>query len=79
MILSNSLSAISVSFHVIPHREWFSSYDARRKECVHLGNDYACDIVGVRDVHLVFSNGSTFVLRNVWHVPKLTKSLIFTR
>ena len=46
------------SFHVTPHREWFVSYDASRKGCVRLGNDYACDIVGVGDVHLKFTNGS---------------------
>ena len=41
-----------------------------------LGNDYACEIVGVGDVQLKFQHGSTFTLKNVRHVPKLTKSLI---
>ena len=38
------------SFHVTPHKEWFTTYDASRKGRVHLGNDYACEIVEVGDV-----------------------------
>ena len=65
-----------VSFHVTPHREWFTNYDAKRTGRVHLGNDYACEIMGVGDVQLKFQQGSSFTLKNVRHVPKLTKSLI---
>ena len=38
------------SFHVSPHCEWFSNYNAGRTGCVMLGNGLACDIVGVGDV-----------------------------
>ena len=55
------------SFHVILHKEWFHSYDASRRGCIKLGNDYVCDIVGVGDIHLYFANGSAFVLHNVKH------------
>lgn len=64
------------SFHVTPHGEWFSTYDSGKTGCVHLGNDYACDIVGVGDIKFSFANGSAFILKHVRHVPKLTKSLI---
>ena len=64
------------SFHVTPHKEWFTTYDASRKSRVCLSNDYACEIIGVGDVQLKFQHGSTFTLKNVRHVPKLTKSLI---
>ena len=64
------------SFHVTPHREWFTTYDAKRSGRVRLGNDYACEIMEVGDVQLKFQQGSTFTLKNVRHVPKLTKSLI---
>ena len=64
------------SFHVTPHKEWFTTYDVSHKGRVHLGNDYACKIVGVGDVQLKFQHGSIFTLKNVRHVPKLTKSLI---
>ena len=43
---------------------------------MHLGNNYACDIVGAGDIKFAFANGSTFCLKNVRHVSKLTKSLI---
>ena len=64
------------SFHVTPHKEWFTTYDAKRTGRVRLGNDYVCEIMGVGDMHLKFQQGSTFTLENVQHVPKLTKSLI---
>ena len=66
------------SFHVTPHHEWFTSYDAKITGRVCLGNDHACEIKGVGDVKLKFQQGSTFILKNVQHVPQLTKSLIST-
>ena len=39
-----------VSFHVTPHRSWFSTYNSSKRGSVHLGNDYVCNIVGVGDV-----------------------------
>ena len=64
------------SFHVTPHREWFVTFDAAHKGHVQLGNGYPCDILGVGDVQIKFQNGSSFTLKNVRYVPKLTKSLI---
>ena len=31
------------SFHVTPHRSWFSTYDSSRHGSIHLGNNYVCD------------------------------------
>ena len=42
------------SFHVTPHRQWFTSYDAKTIGRVHLGNDFACAIKGVGDVKVKF-------------------------
>ena len=53
------------SFHVTPHCEWFTRYDAKRTGQVCLGNDHACEIKGVGDVKLKFQHGSTFILKNV--------------
>ena len=64
------------SFHVTPHCEWFTCYDAKRTGRVRLGNDFACDIKGIGDIKLKFQSGATFVLKDVRHVPELTKSLI---
>ena len=42
------------SFHVTPHSEWFTSYDAKRIGQFCLGNDHACEIKGVGYVKLKF-------------------------
>ena len=63
------------SFHVTPHREWFSTY-APMHGIVKLGDAYELEICGMGDIKLVLRNGTEFMLRNVRHVPKLAKSLI---
>ncbi|MCO5610866.1 hypothetical protein L7F22_065108 [Adiantum nelumboides] len=62
------------SFHVTPHREWFSYYEGRHG-IVHSGNNYACEIFGAGDIKMSLPNGSQFTLTNVRHVPKLTVSI----
>ena len=66
------------SFHVTPHCEWFTRYDAKRTGRVRLGNNFACDIKGIGNIKLKFQSGATFLLKDVRHVPNLTKSLIST-
>ncbi|MCO5566964.1 hypothetical protein L7F22_020647 [Adiantum nelumboides] len=65
------------SFHVTPHKEWFSSYECRHG-MVRLGNNYACDIIGAGDIKISLPNGSIFTFTNVRHVSKLIKTLIST-
>ena len=69
------LLSMDATFHVIPHREWFSTYATRRHDCVH-GDDGSCDIAGVGDVCLVFASGASIMLRDVRHVPGMASSLI---
>ena len=45
---------LGASFHATPHREWFNTYDAKGIGRVRLGNDYACEIMGVGDMKLKF-------------------------
>lgn len=66
------------SFHVTLHREWLSTYNNGKNGRVHLGNNYACDIVGKGNIKFTYANGSSFVLKNVRHISKLTKDLIST-
>ena len=66
------------SFHVTPHREWFTRYDAKRTGRVRLRNNFACDIKGIGDIKLKFQSGATYLLKDVCHFPDLTKSLIST-
>ena len=75
--LSDWIIDSGASLHVSPHKEWFTSYVAT-KDHVRLGNEQTCEILGVGDVQLKFQNGSSFMLKNVRHVPAITKSLIST-
>ena len=75
MYVQNWIIDSGASFHVTPHREWFSSY-AVTHGTVKLGDSYKLDIQGIGDVKLAMSNGMEFVLHNVRHVPQITKSLI---
>ena len=54
IVLHDWILDSGASFHVTPHREWFTNYDAKRTGRVHLGNDYACEIMGVGDVQIKF-------------------------
>ena len=63
------------SFHVTPHKEWFSSY-AVTNGSVKLGDSHQLAICGIGDIKLCMRNGTEFILKNVRHVPKLTKSLM---
>ena len=47
IVLYDRILDLGASFHVTPHREWFTNYDAKRTSRVRLGNDYACEIMGI--------------------------------
>ena len=63
------------SFHVTPHKDWFSTY-AKMHGTVKVGDAYELEISGIGDIKLVLHNGTQFMLQNVRHVPQLAKSLI---
>lgn len=46
---------------------------------VKLEDSYELEIIGIGDVKLQMHNDTTFVLQDVRHVPKLTKSLLSSR
>ena len=72
------LDAVAM-FHVMPCREWFSTYASGMLGRVHLADGSAHDIVGAGDVRLSLPSGASFILRDVRHVPSLTQSLISVR
>mgnify|MGYP000267600644 CR=1 FL=1 len=47
-------------FHVTPHCVWFSNYARGQHVVVHLGDNYAYDIVGIVIVQLEFQYGFVF-------------------
>ena len=64
------------SLHVTPHRDWFTRYE-ETYGAVTLGDSYTCDIVGIGDITIEFSNGMHLVIEKVHHVPSLTRNLIY--
>ncbi|MCO5564465.1 hypothetical protein L7F22_018126 [Adiantum nelumboides] len=65
------------SFHVTPHRECFASYSPMHG-LVKLDDSHQLEILGIGDVNICMENGIQFMLKDVRHVPKLSKSLVFT-
>ncbi|GAA0148626.1 hypothetical protein LIER_08015 [Lithospermum erythrorhizon] len=64
------------SFHTTSSRDIMVYYIAGDYGTVHLADGEPLNIVGMGDVTLKLSNGSTWKLTKVRHVPKLVKSLI---
>ena len=63
------------SFHATSQREFFENYVPGNLGKVYLGNNQSCEIVG-KGVVKVKLNGSVWELKNVRHIPDLTKNLI---
>ena len=41
-----------------------------------MGDSYTCDIIGIGDITIEFSNGMHLVIEKVRHIPSLTRNLI---
>ena len=63
------------SFHATSQKEFFEKYVLGKFGKVYLGNDQPCDIIGKGVVNIKL-NGSVWELKNVRHIPDLTKNLI---
>ena len=50
------------SYHVTPHREWFSTYRQGHYGNVRLGDYFTCEISGIGNNCCQFPNGSSFTL-----------------
>jgi hypothetical protein len=64
------------SYHMTPHREWFSKYEKYDGGDVFLGDDSTSKIVGRGRVKLQLKYGRIRILPRVLHIPKLARSLI---
>ncbi|KAL0373808.1 UNVERIFIED_CONTAM: Retrovirus-related Pol polyprotein from transposon TNT 1-94 [Sesamum radiatum] len=65
------------SYHIMPNREWFTSYRSGNSGSVYLGDDRCCSIVGIGDVRIKMYDGTVRTLCYVRHIPQLKKNLIF--
>jgi hypothetical protein len=66
------------SFHATPHRKHFLDYVQGDFGQVHLGDNKPCKIVGMGKVKIKQRNGNQWLLKEVKHVPDLSKNLIST-
>jgi hypothetical protein len=66
----------SASYHMNPHREWFSKYEKYDGGDVFLGDDSIEKILGRGRVKLLLKDGRIRTLLGVLHIPKLARSLI---
>jgi len=64
------------SYHMTPHKNWFTTYQTADGGRVLLGNNAACEVVGIGTVRIRMHDGVERTLTDVRHVPKLKKSLI---
>jgi hypothetical protein len=65
-----------VSYHMTPHREWFSEYEKYDGGDVFLSDDTATKILGHGRFNLLLKYGRIRTLPRVLDIPKLSRSLI---
>ena len=63
-------------FHATPRMDVLQNYVQGNFGKVYLGDDEACNIVGKGDVQIIQTNGTMLILKDVRHVPSLTRNLI---
>jgi hypothetical protein len=64
------------SYHMTPHREWFSKYEKYDGGDVFLGDESTTKIMGRGRVKLLLKDGRNRTLPWVLHIPKLARSII---
>jgi hypothetical protein len=65
-----------VSYHMNPHREWFSEYEKYDGGDVFLGDESIAKILGCGRVKLLLKDGRIRTLHGVLHIQKLARRLI---
>jgi transposase InsO family protein len=64
------------SFHITPHKDFFSSYTSGNFGWVRMENEAKCEIIGKGDIQLETSIGCKLLLKDVRYVPEMRFSLI---
>ena len=54
--------------------KWFTRYEAKSLGKVRFGNSHKCDVIGIGDISVHFSDGSHLTMENVHHAPQLSCS-----
>lgn len=64
------------SYHICPTRELFSTYEQINEGNVSMANSAVCKVVGIGSVRIRTHDGVFYILKEVRHVPQMTKKLI---
>ena len=64
------------TYHMCPHKDWFSTYDPVDSTIVHMGNNAQCNVIGIGTVKIKTHDGVLRTLSNAHHVPDLKRNLI---
>jgi hypothetical protein len=67
---------MAASFHITPHRDFFSSYISGNFGWVRMGNEAKCEILGMGDIQLETNIGCKLLLKNVRYASEMCFSLI---
>jgi len=65
-----------VSYHIIPLREWFSTYDQLDGGNIVMANSSSYKVVGIDSIKFKTHDGKFYTLNEVRHVPHMKKNLI---
>jgi len=64
------------TYHFCHKRKWFSSFEKPNESVVIMGNDHACQMVGIGTIRIKMPDGIVRELIDVRYVPQLKKNLI---
>ena len=64
------------SYHICPKRELFTTYRLKDGGSVSMANGSVCKAVGIGSVRIRTDDGKICTIKDVRHVPQLTKNLI---
>ncbi|GJR98627.1 retrovirus-related pol polyprotein from transposon TNT 1-94 [Tanacetum coccineum] len=64
------------TFHMIPHRSWFTTYESFNGGNVYIGNHSICLVIGKGNIQVKMHDGVVRTITGVRHVPDLKRNLI---
>ncbi|KAL8166893.1 hypothetical protein V2J09_008392 [Rumex salicifolius] len=64
------------TFHMCPHKEWFTSLEPVESGIVYMGNNTQCKVLGKGDLNLRTHDGMIRTLTGVRYIPGLKRNLI---
>lgn len=67
------------SYHVTPHRNFFSNYSKGDYGYVKMGNEASCKVIGMGDIYLYTNIGFQLLLNNIRHISDVRLNLVSTR